>query len=237
MPRLYAADPEEALAVLESLDTLEYMKAFALLGTVRETPGLSRQQKLDLLGSGHAAPSEPRPNPDERVFRLSRVAMRLFELGKTEEARKIVEIVAPTAKQLSPKTNAAACATAGEAIESLRPAGRIATHLFVPADAGDEYYWMPALFHVAYRIATQQPAEAERIAAEAIDFATRSCPAYYRKEYRSRSNRERVGEHASRGTRIDSSRSVTIWFRSMPLGRSGWRRRSATLTCGRMPWE
>ena len=115
MPRLYAADPEEALAVLESLDTLEYMKAFALLGTVRETPGLSRQQKLDLLdrATQHLRATT---DPDERVMRLSRVALRLFELGKAEEAKKIVEIVAPMAKQLSPKNNAAACATAGEAI-------------------------------------------------------------------------------------------------------------------------
>ena len=71
MPRLYAADPEEALAVLESLDTLEYLKAFALLNTVRETPGLSRQQKLDLLDRA-AQHLRATTDPDERVLPAQR---------------------------------------------------------------------------------------------------------------------------------------------------------------------
>jgi hypothetical protein len=181
MPLLYAADPEEALAVLESLDEAEYMKAFALLGTVRETPGLSPEQKLELLdrATQHLRATI---EPDERVFRLSAVAVRLFKLGKTAEARKLVETVAPAAKQLLPKTNAAACATVGEALSLFdRPAGlRL---IYSARNAGDEYYWVPALFHVAYGIARQQPAEAERLAAEAIQFATRSWLKTYQEEH------------------------------------------------------
>ena len=181
MPRLYAADPEEAMAVLESLDALEYLKAFALLNTVRETPGLSRQQKLDLLDRA-AQHVRAATDPDERVHRLSAVALRLFELGKTEEAKKIVDFITPTAKQLSPKHNRAALAAAGEAISLFDlPAG--VRLIRSTRGEGDDYYWMPALFYVASRIAKQQPDEAERIAAEAIDFAKRSYPTDYRKEY------------------------------------------------------
>ncbi len=181
MPHLYAADPEEALAVLESLDTEEDTKAFALLGTVREAPGLSRQQKLDLLdrATQHLRATT---DPGERVFRLSGVALRLFDLGKTEEAKKIVDFITPTAKQLSPKTNVAACASAGEAISLFDlPAGM--QLICDSRDADNDNYSMPALFHVAYRIARQQPDEAERIAAEAIDFAQRSDRADFQKEY------------------------------------------------------
>jgi len=181
MPRLYAADPEEALAVLESLDTSEEIKAFALLGTVRETPDLSRQQKLNLLDRA-AQHLRATPDPEERVFRLSSVAVRLFELGKMEEAKTIVDSLTPTAKQLSPKTNAAACSMAGEAI-SLFDLHAGLQLIKAARDAGDRYYWVLDWFHVVYRIAKQQPAEAERIAAEAIDFLGRSYPEYYRKNY------------------------------------------------------
>ena len=158
--------------MLESLDTQEYMKGFALLNTVADVPELSRRQKLDLLdrASQHLRATT---EPDERVFRLSRVATRLFDLGKVEEAKKIVDFVTPTAKQLSPKTNAAACSTAGEAISLFDlPAG---LQMIRATRAGNnDHYSTPALFHVAYWVAKQQPAEAERIAAEAIDFAERS---------------------------------------------------------------
>ena len=182
MPRLYAADPEEALAVLESLDTLEYLKAFALLNTVRETPGLSRQQKLDLLDRA-AQHVRATTDPDERVFRLSAIALRLFELGKTEEARKIVDFVTPTAKQLSPKSNAARAGSRRRGDQPLRPARRRAAHSQRSRRRSMTIIGCRRCFDVASRIAKQQPDEAERIAVEAIDFAKRSCPAYHRKEY------------------------------------------------------
>jgi hypothetical protein len=181
-PLLYAADPEEALAVLESLDTREYMKAFALLGTVREVPDLRRRQKLELLdrATQHARGTT---EPDERVHRLSQVALALYGLGKVAETKRIVEIVIPTAKQLSPKSNAAACSAAGEAISLFDlPAGL--QMIRATRAAENDYYSMPALFRIVYRIAKQQPDEAERIAAEAIDYAVGSYPAFHRKEYR-----------------------------------------------------
>ena len=53
---------------------------------------------------------------------------------------------------------------------------------------------MPALFHVAYRIAREQPAEAERLAAEALDFAPRSCRQVLSKTIQPRANRGRTGD-------------------------------------------
>ena len=172
MPLLYSSDPEEALDTLESLDSLEYMKAFALLNTAAQVPNLSRQQKLDLLDR---ATQHLRATTDagERVLLLSRVAVGLFELDRTEESNKIVQILAPAARQLSPKRNAAAVAAAGEAI-SLFDLPRGLKMIHATHDARDGYYWQRALFHVIYRIAKQQPAEAQRFATEAIGIAERS---------------------------------------------------------------
>jgi hypothetical protein len=180
LPLLYATEPDEALAVLESLDTLEYMKGFALLRTVRSAPG-SNPQQLDLLdrATQHLRAAT---EPDERVFRLSSAAVWLFKLGKAAEAKKIVELVAPLAKQLSPKTDAAARATAGEAISIFDQSAGVRL-IFATCDEGDDYYWMPALFHVTYRIAKQQPAEAERIAAETLRCGRRLCPKFYQQQY------------------------------------------------------
>jgi hypothetical protein len=168
LPLLYAADPEEALALLESLDTWEYMKAYALLGTIRDAPGLSRRQKLDLLDRAAQHAKAATADPEERVYRLSSVALWLFKLGKEEEARKTVAIVTPLAKQFSPKAHAALCTAAGEAISLFDlPAG---VRLVQRAESeGDDCYWLPAVFHIAGRIAAGQPAEAERMVAEALD--------------------------------------------------------------------
>ena len=174
MPQLYAGDPDEALAVLESLDALEFIKMFGLLNAVRQTPDLSRRQKLDLLDRavqhGRAA-----TEPDERVRLLSIAAVRLFDLGKTEEARTIVAALTPTANRLSPKYNAA-LTSAGTAIGLFDlPAGlRLIRGTRTEGEDYYGYYWMPALSSVACRIAGRRPGEAEQIVAEAIDFERRA---------------------------------------------------------------
>ncbi len=204
MPLLYSSDPEEALDTLESLDSLEYMKAFALLNTAAQVPNLSRQQKLDLLDR---ATQHLRATTDagERVLRLSRVAVGLFELDRTEESNKIVQILAPAARQLSPKRNAAAVAAAGEAI-SLFDLPRGLKMIHATHDARDGYYWQRALFHVIYRIARKQPAEAERLAAEALDIGKRSLIEDSRKEFH-------------RDPTEEESASTTTWYenRLVPL--------------------
>ncbi len=206
LPFLYVADPEEALAALESLDIAEYLKAKALLNTVAQAPRLSPQQKLDLLdrATQHLRATT---ETDERVFRLSRIATRLFDLGKVDEAKKIIEIVTPTAKQLSPKTDAPALATAGEAISLVDlPAGL----QLIRATRGyhHEYYWLPSLFRIAYRIAKQQPAEAERLAAETLDTAKRM----RRKDYRSGYHHDPTEEDLARDTTADETRLVPLCY-------------------------
>ncbi len=61
MPLLYPARPDNALAVLESIDCGEENKAWALIETVRQTPRLPREQKLDLLdrATQHARDNGP----------------------------------------------------------------------------------------------------------------------------------------------------------------------------------
>ena len=175
---------------------------------------MSWQQKFDLLDRA-AQHLRATTEPDNRVFAFSRVAVRLFALGKKEEAKKIVEIVTPVAKHLPPKTNAAAGATAGEAIGLFDlPAGL--QLIKATRGAGKDYYSMPALFHIAYRIAKQQPAEAERIAVEAIDFAKRSILAYYRKEI----DRDPTEDDLGATTTWYENRLVPLCY-SFGLGRCG----------------
>ena len=234
MPLLYAADPEEGgpLGIARRSGIHEGLRA---VGDRRETPGLSPEQKLELLdrATQHLRATI---EPDERVFRLSAVAVRLFKLGKTAEARTLVETVAPAAKQLLPKTNAAACDRLGEALEPLRSAGRVCGSFIPPATQVTSIIGCRSLFHVAYGIARQQPAEAERLAAEAIQFATRSWLKTHQEEHhRDPTDEGRLGTLTWYEIRL-----VPLcydWFRSMPLGRSGWRRQSRTLIYGRMPWE
>ena len=146
-------------------------------------------------------------DPDERVSGLSSVALGLFKLGKVEEARKIVDMVAPAAKQLPPKTRAAACATAGEAVSLFDlPAG--VRLIYAARDAGDNNYWTRALFHVAYRIAKEQRAEAERLAAEAIAFSRRS----YSGSFRRANKREPTEEELAMSLCWDEQRLVPLCY-------------------------
>jgi hypothetical protein len=205
LPWLYAANAEEALAAIESIDWGEGNVGNALLTVISGTPNLGQSQKLELLERA-AQHLQAATDPADRVSGLSRVALRLFDLGKMEEARKIVALAAPAAKQFSPKTSAAACVTAGQAIALFDlPAGlRL---IYAARDAGDENYWIVALFRVAYRIAPRQPAEAERLAVAAIDSERQSSAADFRRE----NHRE---------PREDEVASTITWHeqRLVPLG-------------------
>jgi hypothetical protein len=182
MPLLYAAQPEESLAALESIEWGEGITGRALLSVVSGTPNLSRKQKLDLLDRA-AQHLQAATDPNERLLGLSGVALRLFEVGQAEEAKKLVGVVGPAATQLSPKTGGAACVAAAQAVSLCDlPAGlRL---IYAARDAGDENNWARALFHVAYRIARDRPVEAERLAIEAIAYEQRSYPAHFRRENR-----------------------------------------------------
>ena len=46
------------------------------------------------------------PEPNERVEGLSPIALALFDLGKADEAKKIVEELKPLALKLSPEEDA-----------------------------------------------------------------------------------------------------------------------------------
>ncbi len=208
MPLLYAADPDEALAVLESIGWGEGSKAGALLNTVRETPGLSRRQKLDLLDRA-ALHAKAAIDPDDRVSQLSRVAIQLFELGKADDAKRIVESVVPVAEQLVPKDHGAALAAVAEAVSLFDlPAGvRRAQNL--RAEDADDNHSTRALFRIAYRVAQRQPAEAERIAAEALEWAGKDRERYYRRSF----NREPTEEELAFGVTFDENRLVPLCYR------------------------
>ena len=204
MPQLYAAEPDEALTALESLDYPENYKAVTLIMTVAELPKLSRQRKLDLLDRA-AQHARAITEPGGRVHRLSSVALRLFRLGETDAAKQIVETIAPLAKQLPPKDNAAACAVAGEAISLFDlPAGVRLTES-VGTD-NDDYYCTQSLIHIAARLADQQPAEAERIAVAAAQ-------ASYKAYLKNRDHRDPTDEDLTYESTFDEMWLLPVCYR------------------------
>ncbi len=206
MPFLYAAEPDEALAALEALDWPEDFKAFGLINTAAQVPQLSREQKLDLLDRA-AQHARATTDPTDRTYRLSQIAVGLFQLGKTQEAKEIVAIVKPLVVQLPPKDNVG-CATAGEAISLFDlPAGvKLAES---SRDEHDDFYCMRSLFRIAARVAGQQPAEAERIAADALAAARAPHEAYLKK----RNNRELTEEDVAYRITFDENRLLPVLFR------------------------
>lgn len=181
LPFLYPADPEEALAVFESLDTWKSTKTYALTLTVRESLGISRKQKLELLDRA-VMYARTIPEPNDRVEGLSSIALALFDLGKVDEAKTIVEELKPLALKLSPKEDYNICAPAGEAISLFDLAAGVRLVEGVP----DNDCRMESLFNIAKRIAARNPAEAERIVADAFNAQiTKS-----KKEYQDNNNRE-----------------------------------------------
>jgi hypothetical protein len=192
MPLFYATDPEEALSVLESLETEEGLKAFALLETVHSSPELSRKKKLELLDRAmqHA---KAIVKPDDRIERLSGVALELYDASATEEAKKIVDEYAPQALPNLPKGNAYACAIAGQVIALFDlPAGVKLARSAQGRDDTDDFYRMRSLFHIAYRCAKSKPAEAERIVTEALESSRETSKKYWQKEYQRDPNEEEL---------------------------------------------
>ncbi|MGA2060028.1 MAG: carboxypeptidase regulatory-like domain-containing protein [Thermoguttaceae bacterium] len=181
LPFLYPADPEEALAVLESLDTWNSTKTYALIRTVRESKGISGKQKLELLDRAIMY-ARTIPEPNERVEVLCPIALALFNLGKVDEAKKIVDELKPLALRLSPKEDAGECAKAGEAISLFD----FSAGLRLVEGVSDNDCRMETLFDIAKRIAAGNPAEAERIVADAFDAQI----AKSEKEYKDNNNRE-----------------------------------------------
>ncbi len=188
MPFLYAAAPDEALSALESLDCSEYDKAFALINTVAQAPRLSPGQKLDLLDRA-AQHARATTDPHGQVFQLSQAALLLFQLGKTEEAKAIVETLTPLAVQLPPK-DSGACAAAGEAIGLFDLPTGLKLAESTRGD-GNDPTCTRSLLRIAAQVADQQPAEAERIVTDALAAARASDEAYLKK----RDDRETTEEH------------------------------------------
>ncbi len=163
-PLLYSADPEEALAVLESSDLLKSTKTDALIHAAKESSGISRKQKLDLLDRAIMC-ARVVPEPNDRIDNLSSIAVAFFDLGKVDEAKRIVDELQPLALKLSPEKNAGICAAVGQAISLFDlPTGV----RFVQNDPYEPSR-VRALFHIAKRIAAINPAEAERIVADTLD--------------------------------------------------------------------
>ena len=158
---LYPADPEEAMALLESLDI---PKTLTLIRTAQEALDLSREQKLDLLNRAIMY-SRSSQDPIDRVDYLSSIASTLYALDQVDDAKKIVEELKPSIQKLTPKENAHACAVGGAAISLFE----LQDGLRIVRSVPDDFYRMLILFRIARRLAPKDPAEAERIIDESLD--------------------------------------------------------------------
>jgi len=81
--------PEESLAVLESLDTWNSTKTYALTRTVRESKGISSKQKLELLDRAIMY-ARTIPEPNERVEVLSPIALACSSWAKWTRRRRLL---------------------------------------------------------------------------------------------------------------------------------------------------
>jgi len=158
---LYPADPEEAMALLESLNI---PKNLTLIRTAQEALDLSREQKLDLLNRAIMY-SRSIQDPIDRVYYLSLIAPSFYALDQVDDAKKIVEELKPSIQKLTPKENTLACAVGGAAISLFE----LQAGLQIVRSVSDNNYRMPILFHIARRLAPKDPAEAERIINDSLD--------------------------------------------------------------------
>ncbi|MGA2060027.1 MAG: carboxypeptidase-like regulatory domain-containing protein [Thermoguttaceae bacterium] len=161
---LYPADPEEAMALLESLNIPEETKTLIIIRTVQEALDLSRKQKLDLLNRAIAY-SRSSQDPIDRIDYLSSIASTLYVLDQVDDAKKLVEELKPLIEKLTPKENAHACAVGGAAISLFE----LQAGLRIVRSVPDDFYRMRILFRIAQRLAAKDPAEAERIIDESLD--------------------------------------------------------------------
>jgi hypothetical protein len=160
---LYPTDPEEALAVLDSLSLFDTTKSYALVLAAKETVGIRPEQKLELLDRAIMV-ARTISEPNLRVEELTSIALALFDLGKVEEAKKIAEEIRPLAATLSIKKDDYAVAKAGVAFSLFDLPGGLRLTQSVQGEIR-----LKSLLEIAKRIAVENPAEAERIVFEAMD--------------------------------------------------------------------
>ncbi|MBI3468173.1 MAG: carboxypeptidase regulatory-like domain-containing protein [Planctomycetes bacterium] len=163
LPLLYAADSEEALALLEAQERDAADKAGDLLRILRELPGLSRSRKLDLLDRAlrHARSIT---TPDSRIMRQGEVVETLLDLGESERAKQLAEELQALAEQL-PSMEQDARGLFAEAICHFDL--QRALNLIADLEDVDEFErWH---FRLARRIAANCPATAEQLVQAAYE--------------------------------------------------------------------
>jgi tetratricopeptide (TPR) repeat protein len=161
---LYPTDPEEALDVLESLEFDSTSKTYDLIHAVEESRGISGTQKLELLDRA-VLNARAISEPNNRIELLTQIALILFELGKVEEAKKLVEEIKPFALSLSPSKDIYTVAWAGAGISLFD----LSAGVRLTQSVQDEICRPEAMLDILKRIAAINPAEMERIAAEEIE--------------------------------------------------------------------
>ncbi|MGD0517760.1 MAG: carboxypeptidase-like regulatory domain-containing protein [Thermoguttaceae bacterium] len=163
-PKLYSTDSEEALAELESLELDKDYKTEILLRAVRESEGISREQKIELLDRAIIS-ARAIAEPNDRIDNFSSIALALYDAGKAAEAKIIVAELKPVALKLSAKENDYACVSAAKAIAlfDLTAGVRLAQNI------QNDSSRMETIFKIAKRLAAENPSQAERIAVEALD--------------------------------------------------------------------
>ncbi len=155
---LARTDPARAEAVARAIEVPE-LQVMGLLTVVHALPDQERDRKLALLGRA-AVQTKAVTVPRIRLDQIGEVAERWFELGEKEKAKALLAEGLPLAN----KTAVAAAALRGRFAARLSlvdPALALAIVEAFPAS--DTYYVNLALRNIAFRLAADNPALAERV--------------------------------------------------------------------------
>ncbi len=156
--RLVREDYDEARDLIEAIKDTN-VRSYAYSEASVALPESERSRKLALLNDSLVA-GRAVTDPAERVLRLADIGERLFDLGKTEEAAKVLREGQTIAAKL-PTSGTSAWAR-GKLAEELAP-------IDIPAALGllkgveQERDYGQYLGHIAHELAGRNPAEAERI--------------------------------------------------------------------------
>jgi hypothetical protein len=150
-------DPTRAEAAAEAIDFPD-VRCIALLDVADALPETPADRKLALLDRVLAR-SKLVPGREARLSRMVAVARRWYELGENEKAKKLLSEALPDANLVPKYSSARAAFTVQLARFDLKTALGIA-HQF--PDIGN-WTGNALLRHIAFHLARDNPAEAERV--------------------------------------------------------------------------
>ena len=151
-------DPEEALAVATAIKD-KMWRGYALVDVSNALPASERIKKLELLQLA-ALEAGNMSSPSGRVNILSEVGRRLFDLGETERAEKLLREAQSIAEKTPDDPNVA---LAGWQLATNLAPIDLASALKLIKDTGKAHVRDRPYLFMAVRLASINPSEAERV--------------------------------------------------------------------------